>query len=42
LIEQGKRLGKANAAKAAEIVESSEDDRAPIGSSGMNVGRGEE
>src|SRR5882762_9884306 len=42
LIEQGKRLGKANAAKAPEIVESSSDDRAPVGASGINAGRGEE
>jgi general stress protein YciG len=43
LIEQGKRLGKANAAKAAaEIVESSSDDQAPAGATGMNAGRGEE
>ncbi|TMB31208.1 MAG: general stress protein B [Deltaproteobacteria bacterium] len=45
LIEQGKRLGKANAAaaaKAPEIAESSSDDRAPMGSGGLNVGRGEE
>ncbi|MFL5389952.1 MAG: KGG domain-containing protein [Myxococcales bacterium] len=42
LIEQGKRLGKANQARAPEIVESSEEDRAPAGSSGMNAGRGEE
>jgi len=43
LIEQGKRLGKANAAaKAPEIAESSKDDRAPMGSGGLNVGRGEE
>jgi general stress protein YciG len=42
LIEQGKRLGKANQARAPEIVESSEEDRAPVGSSGMNAGRGEE
>ena len=46
LIEQGKRLGKANAAaaaaKAPEIAESSSDDRAPMGSGGLNAGRGEE
>src|SRR2546423_71591 len=39
LIEQGKRLGKANAAaaaKAPEIAESSSDDRAPMGSGGLN------
>ena len=43
LIEQGKRLGKANAAaKAQEIAESSSDDRAPMGSGGLNAGRGEE
>jgi uncharacterized protein len=42
LIEQGKRLGKANQARAPELVESSEEDRAPAGASGLNAGRGEE
>ena len=42
LIEQGKRLGRQNAARAAELPESAEDDRTPSGAVGMNTGRGEE
>jgi hypothetical protein len=53
LIEQGKRLGKANLAnlanlanqanqaRAPEILESSKEDRAPMGSAGLNAGGGE-
>ena len=40
LIEQGKRLGRANAKAHAEETEAA--GRAPSGGAGMNSGRGEE